>query len=264
MTLVQTAEADTTVTSPLSAANPANTERYGDELRETYLDRADKLAFRVDDGTVEHRFFENGRPDAVKQVIENRAVGSRVVRFGLRADNCTALSQTYDRPTSTAIYTAEFDGRKDGLRALHVALRSEQAIDVGTDSAASLIREKLRHAAVTFDPTVAVGRTLEVYQDHAARELRVITQENDYAAKKITHKFSNDVPSDDPRYEAGKISMVNAVRTLVDLERELFLNLLPFIPGESNEDRVCAQRARLYELSQRLFAAFDEVSSAQL
>jgi hypothetical protein len=106
MTLV---EATPDASSPNRAAR-ANVEHYGDETRETYLNRGDHLSFRVDNGVNEHRFFENGRTDKVKQVLENRQEQTRVVRYSLRQDGCTELARELDKaptPPLTRLHLTE-------------------------------------------------------------------------------------------------------------------------------------------------------------
>jgi Fe-S cluster assembly iron-binding protein IscA len=264
MALVSAEGAVQVVGSPASPASPANVERYGDEIRETFLGRSDKLTFRVDDGAVEHRFFENGRVDHVKQLIENRKEGTREVIYSLRPDGCTRFLTRVVADSQTQAFTAEFDGRRDGVKSFHVVLRGGASLNVGTDSAVSVIREKMLHAAVKLDPNTAAGHFLELYQNQEAKELRVITQENDFTAKKVTVTFNNAVPTDDARYEPAKVHVMAALRTLVGLERELHLNMYPFAEGQTNDDMVVAHRERLYALSAALFSAFDEVSTAAL
>jgi hypothetical protein len=256
MTLV---EATPDASSPNRAAR-ANVEHYGDETRETYLNRGDHLSFRVDNGVNEHRFFENGRADRVKQVLENRQEQTRVVRYSLRQDGCTELARELDKGSNAATYKASFDGRPDGIKTICLALKASTSIDVGSDSASSLIREKMLHAAVQFDPEVAPGRFYEAYQDQLARTLRVTVQDDEFG-KRNTTLFHNDEATDDARYETAKVIVMRCVKLVVALERELYVNLFPFVADESNEDLVAKQRQRLYELSAHLFYAFDEVSS---
>jgi hypothetical protein len=245
--------------SPTRAA-PANVERYGDEVRETFLDRIDKLTFRVDDGGLEHRFFENGRPDKVKQILENRKLHTRQVLYSLRSDGCTEFTRERDQSSGAVVYRATFADRSDGVTAILLALRAGNELDVSVDSAVSLIREKMLHAAVRFNADVSLGRVAEAYQDQDARELRV-TVRDDAFGKKTNLTFSNDQPTEDPRYEAAKVAIMKGMKQVVALERELFVNVFPFVASDTTEDMIAKQRERLYALSNSLFAAFDEVSS---
>lgn len=242
-------------------ASLASVERYGDEVRESYLDRLDKLTFRVDDGNCEHRFFENGRVDSVKQVLENHSEHLRVVKYAMRSDGCIEYTRSIDKESRGQLLVATFDQRTDGITCISIALKAHQSLEIGCDSAQSLIREKSLFVAVKLNPDLAVGKFYELYQDQDRRELRITMREDDFG-KRQHQSFSNDVPTDDPRYEAAKIVVMGAVKTIVDLERELFVNLFPFVAGETNEQMIEKQKLRLYSLAGSLFTAFDEASLA--
>lgn len=245
-----------------SEAAPAAVERYGEEIRESYLERDDKLSFRVDDGNVEHRFFENGREDAVKQVIQNKAEHSRVVKYAMRDDGCTEYTRALVQG-GAGQFSASFDGRSDGVKSIVFVLRGNCDLDVGADNAARLYREKLLHIAVKLDADVAQHKFLEAYQDNNDRSLRVVVPVGDLGGHKETVLFRNDQPHEDERYEAAKFLVMNAVRAVVDLERQLYITLYPFISGASNADMVVVQRDRMRQLATSLFSAFDEVTNAE-
>ena len=248
----------------VSDAAPAAVETYGDERRESYLNRSDCLTFRVSDGTLEHRFFGNGRPDAVKEVVENAGAGSLDVVFGMRPDHCVKHLAGRDATTGVFTYETHFNGRTDGVKSLHIALRASTdaktaAIDVGADSATSLYREKIHHMAVKFDPDAAPHRLIEAYQDFAAGTLRIVA-EADELGHRATVTFNVAVPNDDDQYERARVIMMGLVQHLLVLKRDLYINLAPFVPGDDNHAMLAKQNARLVALSASLFSAFDEVS----
>jgi hypothetical protein len=240
---------------------PAAVEHYGEELRESYLDRADHLTFRVDNGDTEHLFFSNGRSDAVKQVLKERKAGSCTVSYGLRADHCTGFVSSMDPANKAMSYQVMFDGRPDGVKSVHVGLSAGQRIDVATDCAALLYREKVLHVGVKLDCETAPLQMLEAYQDVAARVLRVVYELDDFGHRS-TVNFSNDTSNDDERYDAAKLLVLDAIQHCLKVERELFVNFVPFAEGDDNAAMLAKSKERLYGLASSLFSAFDEISAS--
>lgn len=236
--------------------SPATIERYEGETRESFLDREDRLTFRVDDGNVECRFYGNGRVDSVKEVTENRKDRRLHVVFAQRSDHCVALTVSANQQGSGWLYDASFTDRDDGVKSIHLATK-DRAIDVTCDSSTTLIRHQLGHIAIKLDPEISEGKLLEVYQDTESRALRLVAQADDYGHRTTT-TFCNDVPTNDPRYEGGKVMIMNAIHRIVLIQRELFLNLMPYVPHQDNVGLAAAQKERLYQLAGSLFAAYDD------
>ena len=239
---------------------PAAVEHYAGEVRESYLDRADGLTFRVDDSDTEHLFFGNGRADCVKQVLRERKIGKTTVSYGMRPDHCTTFVSTTDQASKAMSYVALFDGRDDGVISVHCTLSAGNRIDVANDCAAALYREKVIHVAVKMNAEVAPHGLLEAYQDVAARTLRVVYALDDFGHRSSV-TFSNDASCDDERYEAAKVLVMDAIQHALKMEREMFVNFVPFAEGDDNNKMLAKQKERLYGLASSLFAAFDEVSA---
>lgn len=246
------------LSSPTREAQPATVETYDGEIRETYLNREDRLTFRVDDGNVECRFFENGRSDAVKQVTEKRKEKQRVVMFSIRSDGCTSLSEQASQDSDSTLYEATFADRTDGIKSIHLATVN-RPIDIACESAQSLFRSNVRHVAIKFDPDVSSGKTMEVYQDVEARQLRIVAAADDFGHRTST-TFSNDVPTSDERYTYSKMLIMSAIQRILLLERELFVHLMPHLAHQDNAALANAHCGRLQRLTETLFAAFDELS----
>lgn len=254
--------------TPAGGGQPAIVERHGDEIRESYLDRDDRLSFRVDNGTVEHRFFSNGRPDSVKEVVEDRGAQKVHIKFGMRAkDGCVSLAFYPHTGSNSWVYDVFYSDRPnhDGLLSVSIATRNGP-LNVMKDSAGSVFRTNLAHIAVKQNPDVraefkktTVQQPKEIYQDLLGRRMRLtVIDEKTYGDRTLS--FSNDEPTDDDRYTESKIQLLELLESLVDLQREIYVNLLPFEPNQTNADFRDAQKRRFKALSESLFAAVDEAT----
>lgn len=235
-------------------------EKYENETRESFLDRADHLTFRIDDGTTQHSFFESGRPDKMREAIisHNNDVALTLLYQG-RCDNCVRYSRSVTVQQCRE-YEAFFADHPNRLASVHMVLSSHQSIEVGSDSPTSVYRDKVLHIALKYTPQKA-GDFVEVYQDIAAHSLRVVVHQENLGKKTVM--FDNHTPTEDPLYESAKALVLQAVQQIVGLEREVYLNYFPTRGTETQEELVALQHQRLHDLSSSLFRSLDELSSPQ-
>lgn len=302
MALVMQAHA---AVSPHNSGNVASvgavtTERYGRELRESFLDRPDGLHFycRNTDGSC--RLYTRGRPDGVREVHESAetvpaALTSRATApqprvtafvFTDRSDGLVRYERAFDLAAVAWHHRLSYVDRSDGVTALALSLRSGAAVDIGSDSAASVYQRKLRHAAVAYDDSDGSGAPhgfadvlLEVDADAGGTTPRMETLRIAavIAGSPLRTReqcvFRRGEPTDDPRFEVAKTAVHSAVRTLVALERQLYVALPPFEAATGGSDDATTvvaeagggdalaaaerQSQRLSALAASLFAAMD-------
>ena len=259
---------DAPVAMPLTSkdGNPAVVETYGEQVRQSFLDRPDKLHFRIQDTDEVLRLFGHGRGDNVREVEESR--GKRHIVFAERQDllvdytkQTLVESEVGNEESTTECYTYKYSGKT--LKSTHISLRPNQCFDLGADTPAVIFRQKALHIALKFNETEAEEnphRMIEVLQDQNEHSMRIIVQKEDGYSKETLH-FDNDTPNDSDVYLTAKQMIAQFIQQFVEVERELFLSLPEFVPGETDAEAVEKQRQRLQHLAKSLFTSIDDYTA---
>ena len=245
----------------VNSGAPAVVEQYGEQVRQSFLDREDKLHFRTQEGGNICRMYGPNRPDSVREVEETEC--SRHIIFGQRPDDLVDYLQETVQDASgsqTTVYTAKFSG--PSLKSGHIAMQPNQQFEPGCDTPVTIFREKALHVALKFDASSEETpfRIVEVFQDQQQRLMRVVCLIDDLGHKE-TLTFPNSEPNNDDRYSFAKESIANFIQLLVALERDLFINLPDFVPGESASATAAKQNERLHKLARSLFSSIDAYTS---
>ena len=241
--------------SGATPSQPFAFELKGSERHETFVDRPDKLRLRIRqcDHSVEHRLYDEGRPDGVREVECRFAHEhglpncSRIAFRAGRYDSVVSFEKVFDAVSGSIRYTVEFSDepvcrsssflsdagsgeagalapRSDGVvRVCLDALSDGTSLQFTTDGAVFGIN----HVAVQLNPSQSNFELCEIYQDMTSRTLRLARLNELGTRSNLTlHRNFNVEDSLDERYEPSRLLVMQLAKMVADLERELSSSLV--------------------------------------
>jgi hypothetical protein len=265
-------------------SEPAVTERYGEQVRRSFLDRPDKLHFMTEEGDIIYRLFHHSeRKDGIHEAEQNRRTGESTIRFRDRPDGLIEyrkqVLRTQERkvevtpsdqpstalttPTTTTLHTLEFNSSEpEGFKSLSIELRNGEQFNPATDTPPILYRSKALHIAIRYQPdgSPKASNLAEVLQDQEHRRLRIVSRDSNGRPTEAV-EYETNVANSDDLYEIGRLHVGVALQRFVQLERELYLNFPDYVPNETQTEAIEHQQSRLTCLAQALFGSIDNYTS---
>ncbi len=264
-------------------SEPAVTERYGEQVRRSFLDRPDKLHFMTEEVDVIYRLFHHAeRKDGIHESEQSRRTGESTIRFRDRQDGLIEyrkqVLRTQERKveaeptegsasalttaTTTTLHTLEYNAfEPEGFKSLSIELRNGEQFNPATDTPPILYRSKALHIAIRYHQDAPkAGNLAEVLQDQEHRRLKIVSRDSNGRPTEAV-EYETNVANSDDLYETGRLHVGVALQRFVQLERELFLNFPDYVPNETQTEAIEHQQSRLTCLAQALFGSIDNYTS---